>query len=107
GPVAAMDLPDFDIEEDGAGISSYESGAAVIRDDRAFQQAVVIMLDVSGSVLGSLPEIRTAAKGLVQGLSRQPRVALYTFDGRAGGPIYLGARQQLLRVGVLLAQPCQ
>jgi uncharacterized protein YegL len=82
-PVAAMDLGDFSIEEDGAGISSYESGAAVVRDDRSFQQAVVIMLDVSGSVLGSLPELKTAAKGLVEGLSRQPRVALYTFDGRA------------------------
>lgn len=82
-PVAAMDLTDFSVEEDGAGISSYESGAAVVRDDRSFQQAVVIMLDVSGSVLGSLPEVKTAARSLVEGLSRQPRVALYTFDGRA------------------------
>lgn len=82
-PVAAMDLGDFSIEEDGAGISSYESGAAVVRDDRSFQQAVVILLDVSGSVLGNLPELKTAAKSLVEGLSRQPRVALYTFDGRA------------------------
>jgi uncharacterized protein YegL len=82
-PVAAMDLADFAIEEDGAGISSFESGAAVVRDDRSFQQAVVLMLDVSGSVLGSLPELKTAAKSLVEGLSRQPRVALYTFDGRA------------------------
>ncbi len=41
------------------------------------------MLDVSGSVLGSLPELKTAAKSLIEGLSRQPRVALYTFDGRA------------------------
>jgi uncharacterized protein YegL len=78
-----MDLGDFSIEEDGAGISSFESGAAVVRDDRSFQQAVVIMLDVSGSVLGSLPELKTAAKSLVEGLSRQPRVAMYTFDGRA------------------------
>jgi uncharacterized protein YegL len=82
-PISAMDLADFTIEEDGAGISRFESGAAVVRDDRSFQQAVVIMLDVSGSVIGSLPELRTAAKSLVEGLSRQPQVALYTFDGRA------------------------
>ena len=58
-PVAAMDLDDFLVEEDGSGISSFESGVAVVRDDRSFQQAVVIMLDVSGSVLGSLPELKT------------------------------------------------
>lgn len=82
-PVEAMDLGDFTIEEDGATVSSFESSAAVVRDDRSFQQAVLIMLDVSGSVLGSLPEVKTAAKSLVEGLARQPRVALYTFDGRA------------------------
>lgn len=82
-PVAAMNLDDFDIREDGSGISGYESGAALVLDDRSFRQAVVIMLDVSGSVLDSLPELKTAAKSLVQGLSRQPEVALYTFDGRA------------------------
>jgi uncharacterized protein YegL len=82
-PVASMDLPDFVIEEDGSGISAFESGAALVRDDRSFQQAVVVMLDVSGSMLQSLPQLQTAAKSLVEGLSRQPRVALYTFDGRA------------------------
>jgi uncharacterized protein YegL len=82
-PVPAMNLGDFTLEEDGQGISSFESGAAVVQDDRAFQQALVILLDLSGSVLGNLPEIKTAARGLVQGLSRQPQVALYTFDGRA------------------------
>jgi uncharacterized protein YegL len=101
-PVPAMDLADFVVEEDGSGISSFESGAAVVRDDRSFQQAVLIMLDVSGSVLGSLPELKTAAKGLVAGLSRQPRVALYTFDGRAEPELRADFTTDLLGVGAAI-----
>jgi uncharacterized protein YegL len=97
-----MDLADFVVEEDGSGISSFESGAAVVRDDSSFQQAVVIMLDVSGSVLGNLPELKTAAKGLVAGLSRQPRVALYTFDGRAEPELRADFTTDLLRVGAAI-----
>jgi uncharacterized protein YegL len=82
-PVPALDLADFNLREDAAAVSTLESGAAVVQDDRSFQQAVLIMLDLSGSVLGSLPEVKIAAKGLVDGLSRRPQVALYTFDGRA------------------------
>jgi hypothetical protein len=97
-----MDLADFAVKEDGLGISSFESGAAVVRDDSSFQQAVVIMLDVSGSVLGSLPELKIAAKGLVAGLSRQPRVALYTFDGRAEPELRADFTTDLLRVGAAI-----
>lgn len=82
-PIAAMTLDDFQVREDGASISSLESGVAVMQDDRSFQQALVVMLDTSGSVLGTLPELKLSARSLIDGLSRQPRVALYTFDGRA------------------------
>lgn len=82
-PLPTLDLPDFELREDGEVVSTFESRTALVRDDRSFQQAVVVMLDLSGSMLDSLPEVKTAAKSLVDGLSRQPYVALYTFDGRA------------------------
>lgn len=82
-PLPDLQLSDFKLLEDGATISSFESGAALVQDDRAFQQSVLILLDLSGSVIGSLPEVKTAAKSLIDGLSSRPQVALYTFDGRA------------------------
>lgn len=82
-PLAAMTLADFTVREDGVGVSNAEAGVALMQDDRSFQQALVVLLDVSGSVLDHLPEVKLAAKSLIEGLSRQPRVALYTFDGRA------------------------
>jgi uncharacterized protein YegL len=101
-PVPALQLSDFDLQEDGSGVSNFESGAAVVRDDRAFQQAVVIMLDLSGSVLGSLPEVKTAAKGLVDGLSRRPQVALYTFDGRAAPQLRADFTTDLVAVASII-----
>jgi uncharacterized protein YegL len=82
-PLPGLELSDFKLLEDGATISSFESRAALVQDDRSFQQSVLLLLDLSGSVVSSLPEVKTAAKSLIDGLSSRPQVALYTFDGRA------------------------
>lgn len=88
-PLADRSLSEFEVLEDGLAMSSFESSAAVMHDNRAFQQAVVLMLDVSGSVVGHLSDVKSAARSMVRGLSRTPQIALYTFDGRAQPRLWL------------------
>jgi hypothetical protein len=80
----------FDLREDGATISS-ESMKSVTPRPQVFKTSSVLLLDVSDSIHGSLPDVAAAAGAFVDQLFVQEghgeavgtgQLAVYTFDGR-------------------------
>ncbi len=77
----------FEIYEDDEYISIYESEQTILPSPRLFTMSTVMLLDVSGSILGSnaLPTVQTSAKAFVNAIAGDEgqEVAVYLFDGRA------------------------
>ncbi len=90
-PVSNLDASDFRIYEDGSLISRFESQQDILPKPGAFTYHVLLLLDLSGSVLGSenLENLKTAASRFVRALMPSPtsnefgtiQMAIRWFDG--------------------------
>jgi hypothetical protein len=88
-PLSQLAAANFEILEDGAAVSPYESRRTVQPKGQRYQMDSLMLLDFSGSILrsGSWPALREAAGKYVETVLARvgdgQRVAIYTFDGRA------------------------
>lgn len=88
-PVSGLTAENFELLEDDAPVSSFESQRSLEAKSQKFRTYSMVLLDLSGSILrsGSFNALKDAALLYVdrvlatQGESQ--RIALYTFDGRA------------------------
>jgi len=92
-PVTNLTAGDFQIYEDGELISLYESKQAIVPKPGTFVHNGVLLLDLSGSILGSesLGSLKTAAKAFVTAVmpeksstsSGEMKLEIHWFDGAA------------------------
>jgi hypothetical protein len=88
-PMSGLTGANFEILEDGAAVSPYESRRTVQPRGQKYRMDSMVLIDFSGSILRSntWPQLRDAAAKYVDTvLAREgdgQRVGLYTFDGRA------------------------
>lgn len=84
-PLAGIEEEELIIKEDGVLLSELEAARQYTIAPRCFRQAVVLMLDMSGSirVSGNVPSLQEAASAFVRTVSKSQSTAVYTFDGRA------------------------
>ena len=91
-PVATLTKSDFELFEDGDRVDPNESDRTIDPNPGTFLSPVILLLDLSGSILGggTLPTLQTAANTFVQELlepdpDRQGEVdlAIFWFDGEA------------------------
>jgi len=73
----------FVILEDEAPLSKYESKFKIQPSPQAFAFESLLLLDMSGSILGSgdLPALQTAAKDFVADAGPKKKMAIYAFEG--------------------------
>ncbi len=87
-PVSQLNGANFEILEDGASVSPYESRRTVQPKGQKYQMDSLVLLDFSGSILrsSSWPQLKAAAAKYVETVLARAgdgqRVAIYTFDGR-------------------------
>jgi hypothetical protein len=87
-PVSQLAGVNFDILEDGAAVSPYESRRTIQPRGQRYQMDSLVLLDFSGSILrsNSWPQLKAAAAKYVDTVLAHSgdgqRVAIYTFDGR-------------------------
>lgn len=87
-PVAGLTTESFDIYEDGAKVSAFESQRSIQPRGHKSRMYSLLLLDLSGSILrsGEFAQVQEAATAYVDRvLSQSPdaqRVAVYSFDGR-------------------------
>ncbi len=67
-PVTDLQTEDFQVYEDGELISPYESRQAIVPKPGTFTHHTLLLLDLSGSILGgeNLNSLKTAAKAFVE-----------------------------------------
>lgn len=92
-PVAALSSSDFDLFENGQLISRFEADLTILPKSGQFQYSIVLLLDLSGSILESesLGPLKEAAQQFVEALmvpADDPRygeveMGIWWFDGRA------------------------
>ncbi len=89
-PVPALKVDSFELTEDDKPVSTFESRMTLQPKGQQFRMYSLLLLDLSGSILesGSFPALADAAKQYVDQVlaarAEGQRVAVYTFDGRAG-----------------------
>jgi uncharacterized protein YegL len=85
-PAAGLDAKQFRIYEDDQLISPYESKQTILNPDVAVSHTIVLLLDLSGSIVksGSLPALINAANTFADQMAKKSKakVAVYGFDGR-------------------------
>lgn len=87
-PVSGLTSDQFDIYEDGARISAYESQRSIQPRGQKSRMYSMLLLDLSGSILrsGEFPRVQEAATAYVDRVLKDggdaQRIALYGFDGR-------------------------
>lgn len=88
-PVSGLSADAFDVQEDGKGLSAYESQRTIQPRGQRFRMSSLLLLDLSGSVLkgGQFPSLKAGAQAYAKTVLDQAadgqRVAVMTFDGRA------------------------
>ena len=82
-PVAGLSAEKFKIHEDGQLISPYESKQTILNPDVAVAHHVLLLLDLSGSIVesGSLNSLLDAAKKFAGRLTDKRSVGIFGFDG--------------------------
>jgi hypothetical protein len=82
-----LTINDFDILEDGAAVSIYESNLSITkRQNNPYLMKTVLMLDNSPSITDDIDNpnnlvlLKDAAKGFVDNMSAQQEIALYKFS---------------------------
>ncbi|MFH2006869.1 MAG: VWA domain-containing protein [bacterium] len=83
-PVAGLEAKKFRIYEGGQLISPYESKQTILNPDVAVSHDILLLLDLSGSIVqsGSLPNLIAAANIFAGRVAKKNKVAVYGFDGR-------------------------
>ncbi|HFA51934.1 MAG TPA: VWA domain-containing protein [Bacteroidetes bacterium] len=76
---AALDKNDFIVTENNGNIDS-EADLRVGRSSIPFSLRTVLLLDITRSVEGLVPQIKSAAKSLIQQKLPEQEIAIYTFD---------------------------
>ncbi|MEK7256240.1 MAG: VWA domain-containing protein [Bacteroidota bacterium] len=77
--VATLTKDDFIVSENKGRIDT-EADIRLSRDSIPFDIKTVLLLDVSRSVEGLVPQLKTAAKALIQKKLPEQEIAIYTFD---------------------------
>jgi Mg-chelatase subunit ChlD len=82
-PVANLEPNDFHIYEDGKPVSTLESQQTILQQEIAAVHDTLLLVDMSGSVVGSgdMPALMAAAASFADRVGPYQKVALYTFDG--------------------------
>lgn len=82
-PVADLQPTDFRIYEDGKPVSVLESRQTILQKEVAAVHYTLLLVDMSGSVVGSgdMPTLVAAASSFADRVGPYQKVALYTFDG--------------------------
>ena len=82
-PVANLSPADFHILEDGKPVSTLESRQTILQEEVAAVHDTLLLVDMSGSVVGSgqMPALMAAAASFAERVGPYQKVALYTFDG--------------------------
>lgn len=82
-PVADLTPNDFHIYEDGKPVSTLESQQTILQQEIAAVHYTLLLVDMSGSVVGSgdMPALMAAASSFADRVGPYQKVALYTFDG--------------------------
>lgn len=82
-PVAGLSAETFKIYEDGQLISPYESKQTILNPDVAVAHHVLLLLDLSGSIVesGSLNSLLEAATKFAGRLTDKRNVGIFGFDG--------------------------
>ena len=92
-PVAELTSGDFDLFENGQLISRFEADLTVLPKTGQFQYSIVLLMDLSGSILASesLGPLKEAAQRFVEAVMVPPddprygeiEMGIWWFDGRA------------------------
>ncbi|MEO1262094.1 MAG: VWA domain-containing protein [Bacteroidota bacterium] len=77
--VSTLTEDDFKVTENNGNIDS-EADLRVGRSSIPFSLKTVLLLDITRSVEGLIPQIKTAAKTLIQQKLPEQEMAIYTFD---------------------------
>ena len=100
-PLNRLDIDDFAFEENGRAVSQFESDAVLFNRKEAFAIEIVLLLDVSGSVIADpdgLTALREAVGEFLTAIDGLSSVQVFVFDGgpalrpltdRAAPPIVL------------------
>ena len=82
-PVPGLKNSNFSISEDGKTLSPAESDHRIIPTPKGFEFFSVLLLDMSGSMIGDIPKLQQAANSFIDAVPTGLEVAIFTFDGRA------------------------
>ncbi len=80
--VADLKKEDFIVSENKGNLDS-EADLRVGRNSIPFELKTVLLLDISRSVEGQVPQIKKAAKALIEMKLPEQQIALYTFDSKS------------------------
>src|SRR5688572_28684403 len=84
-PVAGLAAEDFEIYEDGAKVSTFESQQVILNPEVAAVMYTLLLLDVSGSITesGQIEPLVDAVDLFVERVGKTQRVGVCAFDGDA------------------------
>lgn len=82
-PVAGLEAEDFQIFEDGAKVSPFESQQVILNPEVAAVMYTLLLLDVSGSITesGQIEPLVDAAELFADRVGKTQKVGVYAFDG--------------------------
>lgn len=83
-PLGGLTAEQFNIYEDGALISQYESQQHILNPEVATVRYTLLLLDMSASVTesGQVPVIQAASSAFIDNVGEQEQIGVYAFDGR-------------------------
>ena len=87
-PVPGLKNSNFSISEDGKTLSPAESDHRIIPTPKGFEFFSVLLLDMSGSMIGDIPKLQQAANAFIDAVPVGLEVAIFTFDGLRWTPSF-------------------